>query len=442
LDKITFKGPIVTELEQQRRDAFMANEETPEAAIEGLRKMATKAFRRPLFEGELETYANVFKSELAAGEKFRNAVKSAMTAILCSKSFLFLPEGDEDQERHTLNDWEIASRLSYLLWSTMPDDELLTLAKQGKLQDKNTLRQQFRRLLADSRSDRFKDSFSKQWLYLRKVGMFAPDRKLYPNYDDHLEKSMVGESQAFFAEVVDSGGTLREFIDSDWTMLNPKLANFYKVPGITEDKFQRVSLRPEHHRGGLLTQASILSLTSDGTRHRPVHRGVWLNEVMLGKPPPPPPANVDPIEPTPADSPKATLRQKLDAHKEDPNCASCHAKIDPFGLAFDNYNAIGEWRTHEKVAGTGEDPPVDASGQLPDGRKFADAEDFKQLLLDDLDKFNHAFLEKLAIYGMRRTITFDDYEGIDKIAKVGKSSNYVVKDILEAFVLSDLFKRR
>ena len=442
LDKITFRGPIITETEQQRRDAFMAQEETPEAAIAGLKRMAEKAFRRPLYEGELDTYANVFKGELAAGEKFKDAVKSAMTAILCSKSFLFLSEGDENQERHTLNDWELASRLSYLLWSTMPDDALLAAAEKGQLQDPAILKKQFDRLLADPRSKRFKDSFAKQWLYLRKVGMFAPDRKIYRNYDDHLEKSMIGESQAFFGEVLDSGGTLREFIDSDWTMLNPRLAKFYKVPGITEDKFQRVSLKPEHKRGGLLTQASILSLTSDGTRHRPVHRGAWLSEVILGKTPPPPPANVDPIEPNPPDSPKATLREKLDAHTHDPSCASCHKKIDPYGLAFDNYNAIGEWRTHEKVEGTGEDPEVDASGELPDGRKFANAQEFKQLLLDDLDSFNHAFIEKLAIYGMRRTLTFDDHDELEEIAKDAKTSDYVVKDIVEAFVLSDLFKKR
>jgi mono/diheme cytochrome c family protein len=442
LDSITFKGPIVTELEKQRRDAYMAKEETLEAATQGLATMARNAFRRPLYVGELDTYTNIVKSELEAGEKFKDAVKSAMTAILCSKSFLFLSEGNEDAERHTLNDWEIASRLSYLLWSTMPDDELFGLAEKGKLQDKAVLNQQFQRLLADSRADRFKDSFSKQWLNLRKVGMFAPDRKIYPNYDDHLENSMVGESQAFFGEVLDSGGTLREFIDSDWTMLNPKLAGFYNIPGITEDKFQRVSLKPGDHRGGILTQASILSLTSDGTRHRPVHRGVWLKEVIYGKTPPPPPANVDPIEPTPPDSPKATLRQKLDAHKADPNCSACHAKIDPFGLSFDNYNAIGEWRTHEKGEGTGDDPPVDPSGQLPDGRKFANAEDFKKLVLDDLEKFNRAFVEKLAIYGMRRTLTLDDHEDLDKIAKAGSERDYVVKDIIEDFVLSDLFKKR
>jgi hypothetical protein len=297
-------------------------------------------------------------------------------------------------------------------------------------------------MLADPRSERFAKSFPTQWLRLRKVGIFAPDKKIYPNYDRHLEKSMIEEPLAFFREVLQKRLSLREFIDSDWTMVNPRLAEFYGLPPVAPDAFQRVALQTEHHRGGLLTQAAILSLTSDGTRHRPVHRGVWLMESIFGKSPPPPPANVDPIEPNPITAPKATIRMKLAAHIHDARCASCHKNIDPLGMAFDHYNAIGEWRTHEKVEGTGDDPPVNASGVMPDGRAFANAQEFKQLLLTDLDAFNHTFIEKLAIYGLRRTMTFDDRDKIEAIAKVGRDKDYCVADILEAFVLSDLFQQR
>ncbi|MEM7013856.1 MAG: DUF1592 domain-containing protein, partial [Verrucomicrobiota bacterium] len=436
------RGPIVTEQEQRRRDEYMASEETIEAVRVGFEKLAQRAFRRTLYEGELEIYINIVKGELKAGESFKNAVKTGMVAILCSKSFLFISEGDEGEDRHQLNDWELATRLSYLLWSTMPDDELFALAEKQQLRDPAVLKAQFKRMLADPRAERFTRSFSSQWLQLRKVGMFPPDKEIYPNYDDHLEQSMIGESQAFFAKVLNEDLTLREFIDSDWTMLNPRLAKFYDIPDIVEDRFQRVSLRPEDHRGGLLTNASILSLTSDGTRHRPVHRGAWLSEVFLGKEPPPPPANVDPIEPNPTDAPKATLRMQLEAHVHDPNCASCHKKIDPLGLAFDHYNAIGEWRTHEKVDGTGDDPPVNASGELADGRKFGDAKEFRQLLMADIDAFNETFVEKLAIYGMRRTMTIDDRKELEAIAKIGREKDYRVKDILKSFVLSDLFRLR
>jgi mono/diheme cytochrome c family protein len=443
IDSISMRGPIVTEEEQRRRNEYMATEQgNMDLVRAGLEAMAKRAFRRPLKEGELDTYLNIVEGEIAAGENFVDAIKSAMTAILCSKSFLFLAEGDQNADRQTLSDWELASRLSYFIWSTMPDDELIRAAEQGQLHDKHELQRQLARMLADPRSDRFIKSFPTQWLRLRKVGMFAPDRNIYPNYDSHLEQSMIEEPLAFFGEVLRKELTLREFIDSDWTMVNPRLAGFYGLPDFAVDQFQRVSLRPEHQRGGLLTQAAILSLTSDGTRHRPVHRGVWLSESIFGKTPPPPPANVDPIEPNPIDAPKATIRMKLQAHVHDPRCAACHRNIDPLGMAFDNYNAIGQWRTHEKVQGTGDDPPVDASGALPDGREFANAKEFKQLLMADLDAFNATFIEKLATYGMRRTMTFEDRNELKEIARVSREKDYRVADILEAFVLSDLFQKR
>lgn len=443
IDWISMRGPLVTEQEQQRRDEYLpADGDSLAQARSGLEAMARRAFRRPLEDGELNVYLAIVEGELAAGAPFPQAMKSAMTAMLCSKSFLYIAEGDEDADRHTLNDWEIATRLSYLLWSTMPDDELFELAAQGRLSDRNERRRQVARMLSDPRSRRFSHSFATQWLHLRKVGMFPPDKKIYPNYDSHLEQSMVQESIEYFHEVLHQGLTLSEFLDSDWTMVNPRLARFYGIPDITEDRFHRVKVDRRTHRGGLLTQASILSLTSDGTRHRPVHRGAWVSEVILGRTPPPPPANVDPIEPNPVDSPKATLRMKLAAHIHDPRCASCHRKIDPLGFAFENFNAIGEWRTHEVVEGTGSNPPVDSHGELADGRKFQTAGEFKQLLLEDIDQFNLTFIEKLATYGLRRAMTVDDREDLEAIARSGRESDYRVRAIIEAFVRSDLFTKR
>ena len=315
LDWVEWTGPIITDQEQQLRAAYLPAEEgNMDQVPVGLGKLARRAFRRPLIDGEVEKYVDLVDSELAAGADFRSAVKTGMLGILCSKSFLYLVEGSEDADRDTLNDHELASRLSYFLWSTMPDDELFDLAEQGTLHKLETLTQQVDRMLADPKAKRFSESFARQWLQLRKVGMFPPDSKLYPEYDPHLEQSMIGETTAFFAEVLKDNLSLREFLDSEWTMLNPRLAMHYGIADVVDDQFQRVSLRPEDHRGGLLTQASVLSLTSDGTRHRPVHRGVWLSEVIFGKSPPPPPANVDAIEPNPVDAPKATIRMKLEAH--------------------------------------------------------------------------------------------------------------------------------
>lgn len=445
LDSISWKGPIVTEEEQKRRDEYYPQQEgNLDQVREGLGRMARRAFRRPVTDEELDGYVRIVKSELAIGEKFRDAVKAGMHAILCSKSFLFMAEGDENQDRATLNDWEIASRLSYFLWSTMPDDELFSLAEQGKLRDRAVLAKQVERMLKDPKAARFSDSFAAQWLHLRKVGKFPPDKKLYPDYDAHLEKSMISETKAYFREVLEQGLTLREFLNSDWSMMNARMAQFYGLPdaNLPRDGFQRVSLPAGSHRGGLLTQAAILSLTSDGTRHRPVHRGAWLSESILGKTPPPPPANVDPIEPNPVDAPKATLRMKLEAHIHDARCATCHSKIDPLGLAFENYDAIGRWRTEEVVEGTGVNPPVNASGKMPDGREYRTPEEFKKLLLSDLETFNQAFLEKLATYGLRRTMSFDDRADLAAIAKASREKDYRLRDIVEALVVSDLFQKR
>ncbi len=449
LDAITWRGPIVTDEEQQRRREYMpTNEGNLQQARECLTTLATRAFRRPVTADEVDVYVKIVQGELDAKEKFRDAMKAGMAAILNSKSFLFLTEGDEKTSRSTLNDWELASRLSYFLWSTMPDDELFSLAQQGKLRDRAVLAQQFQRMIADPRAARFSDSFATQWLRLRKVGMFQPDKKLYPDYDKALENSMLAETKLFFREVLDRGLTLREFLNSDWSMLNELLAKHYGVEAAfaaakqrenSSGEFVRVAFSPEAHRGGLLTQASILSLTSDGVRHRPVHRGVWLSEAIFGKSPPPPPANVDPI-PTNPTGPKSTLRQKLEAHIHDARCAACHSRIDHLGLAFENFDAIGRWRTEEVTDGVGANPQVVSSGKFPDGREYRNADEFKQLLLKDLDTFNHAVLEKLAIYGLRRTMTFTDRDELKKIAAVSKAKDYRLKDLVEALVCSDLFQ--
>lgn len=449
LDTVSIRGPIITPQEQQRRDEYMPviagdSDDNLELARQGLARLAQLAFRRPVADNELDGYLGIVKAEIEAGEKYVDAVKAGMLAILCSKSFLFIAEGDENKDLQTLNDWEIASRLSYLLWSTMPDDELFALASEGKLQDRSERAKQVTRMLADPRSSRFSESFSSQWLHLRKVGQFPPDKNLFPDYDSNLESSMVGEPKAFFDEVLQQGLTLREFLDSDWTMVNARLARFYGLSenGVARDAFQRIALPVASERGGLLTQAAILSLTSDGTRHRPVHRGVWLSESIFGKTPPPPPANVDPIEPNPVNEPKATLRMKLEAHVHDARCATCHSKIDPLGLAFENYDAIGRWRTEESVEGTGANPTINASGKLSDGRVYQTPKEFKQLLLQDLDTFNAAFIETLATYGMRRTMSFDDRDELATIAEASRVNDYRLKDIVESFVLSDLFLKR
>jgi hypothetical protein len=444
VDWVEWEGPLMPDGATYAQREYMPKETGNfDQVREVLTRFVERSFRRPGTPEEIDQFAALVKNEVAAGEPFDAAMKTGLLAVICSKDFLYLVEGSHEDIGGKIDDWELAARLSYFLWSTMPDETLFGLARNGTLHQPEVLRAQVKRMLADSKASRFTESFPSDWLQLQQVGMFPPDKKLYPDYDAYLEKSMVGETTAFFREVLEKGLSLREFLDSNWTMANARLAAHYGLPNVNEDRFLRVALRPEDNRGGILTQASILSLTSDGTRHRPVHRGKWVLESIFGKPPPPPPANVSAIEPTPATQAKATLRMKLAAHMKDANCASCHKKIDPLGMAFDNYDAIGRFRTEEIVSdGVGDNPKVDASGELIDGRKFTNAAEFKTLLVQDIDKFNLTFIEKLANYALRRVMTVDDRHALTELAKKSKERDYRLDIIVEELVLSELFKKR
>lgn len=486
LDTVEWEGPMLPSwpTPAYRRIYFRGEGAAQDTgyARQILARFAERAYRRPIQPAEVDRLVRLFAKSQQIGDSFEASVQTALLAVLSSKSFLYLVEGQQSaapmpagpqmqsigspptskaaggpahgtagKASHPasaaaaslLTDWEIASRLSYFLWSTMPDERLLALARDGRLHQPAVLRAEVQRMMADRRIDAFADSFPRQWLQLRRVGMFPPDRKLYPSYDDYLEKSMVEETTAFFREVMLHNLSIGQFLNSDWTMLNRRLAEHYGISGVQGEAFQRVTLKPEDHRGGLLTQASILSLTSDGTRHRPVHRGKWILESILGKAPPPPPANVPALTTSAPNQPKTSLRAKLEAHRQDPNCAACHRKIDPLGLAFDNYDAIGHWRTVETVSdGAGVNPTIDPSGVLPDGRRFADAAGLKRLMLADADKFAAAFTEKLATYAMRRAMTFGDRARLQRISLQNRSDGGRLASLIQTLVTSDLFQRR
>lgn len=442
LDWIEWEGPLVSSAEKATRvDVLPAESASDEEVANSLQRFASRAWRRPVDQKELAPYLAAYLSEREAGEGVQTAYQAALLGVLTSRHFTYLVEGDLER-RDQLTDWELASRLSYLLWSSMPDEALFDCAAKGQLSG-DALETQVDRLLSDAKIDRFVEDFPRQWLQLHRLGMFPPDAKLYPDYDVWLEESMRGEVVEYFRRVFNENLSIESFIDSDWTMANPRLCEFYGLPTPSEAGFQPVALQPSDQRGGLLTTGAILGLTSDGTRHRPVHRGVWVSEAMFGKSPPPPPANVDPIEPNPVDQPKATVRQKLLAHAENANCAACHRKIDPLGFAFDQYDAIGQFRTHERVLkGTGAEPLADASGELPDGRSFKNAKEFKQLLLDDRDQFLHAFVEQLCTYALRRVLTVDDQDDVNAIVAQAKTDGYRLNDIVRAVALSDLMRKR
>jgi len=286
LDSIDWEGPIVDSWPTAaHRQIFFDEKATKDAAYarEILSRFAERAWRRPLRSGEADRLVKLFEQGQKFGTNFELSVKTALLAVLCSKNFLYLEEGSIEAPSTQLTDWELASRLSYFLWSSMPDARLIELARANKLHGSATLHAEVQRMLAHPKAAEFADAFPYQWLQLRRVGMFTPDKVLYPDYDENLEKSMIRESVGFFGDVLRRNASLREFLDSDWTMLNERLAKHYGIDGVKGEQLRRVALKPEDHRGGLLTQASVLSLTSDGTRHRPVHRGVWLLESIIGK---------------------------------------------------------------------------------------------------------------------------------------------------------------
>ncbi len=458
VDSVEWDGPLLPEADQKKRKGFFPSKSGDIAeARECLRRFASRAWRRPITEAELARHVRVLEQELAAGESFRSAYRGALIAVLTSKNFFYLEEGSSTERRDKLTDWELASRLSFFLWSSLPDDVLVATAQAGELKRPEVLRAQLRRMLADSKAARFAESFPQQWLQLHRVGQFPPDAGIYPDYDKWLERSMVFETTGYFGEVFSGNLSLREFLISDWTVLNPRLGMHYGIAArpmaaasterqsaaVLAPGFQRVALPAGSHRGGLLTHASILSLTSDGTRHRPVHRGVWVSEAIFGRTPPPPPPNVEPLEPTPSDQPKATIRQQLEAHATHAICASCHQKIDSLGFAFDSFDAIGRWRTEEQVlGGRGANPAVNASGTLPDGRAFKGTDEFKELLAQDLDRFAEAFIEQLSTYALRRAMTIDDAAAIKAIAQASKADGYKLRSVIEHFVMSDLFAKR
>jgi len=447
IDSVEWDGPIVDSwpTAAHQRIFFGGEKAAKDMAYarEIVARFAECAWRRPVQPAEVERLLKPVEQSLALGDSFEAAVKNGLIATLCAKSFLYLVEGNAHAPAPNLTDWELASRLSYFLWSSMPDQRLLDLARDGKLHETATLHTEVRRMLADEKAAAFAESFPRQWLQLRRVGMFPPDKLLYPEYDENLEESMVAETIGFFADVLKRNAGLREFLDSDWTLLNERLATHYGIPGPRGDKLQRVALKPEDHRGGLLTQGAVLSLTSDGQRHRPVHRGVWVMESIIGRPPGAPPANVPALDTPKAGGPKETVRERIERHRSDPNCATCHRRMDPLGVAFDNYDAIGRWRTVETMKeGAGADPKLDPSGELLDGRKFADANGLKKLLLEDIDKFAVAFADKLATYALRRSMTFSDREELKHVTEQTKADDYQLASMIEALATSPLFQKR
>jgi hypothetical protein len=381
------------------------------------------------------------KAKLAKGYSFEEALRVGLKAAMVAPDFLFLRE-----TAGKLDDFALASRLSYFLWSSMPDEELLSLAAQRKLGQPETLRAQVERLLKNPKAESFTKNFVGQWLNLRNIDATQPDYTLYPEFSDGLKEAMLQEPFAFFDEVLKNDLSLANFVASDFSLLNAPLANLYGISGLEGREFRKVALPPQIHRGGVLTMAAVLKVTANGTSTSPIIRGAWVLDRILGTPPPKPPVDVEAVEPDIRGA--TTIREQLAKHRQLPECASCHAKIDPPGFALENFDVMGGWRENYRRTDKGEaisgkrykkGPVVDASDVLPDGRRFKNIDEFKQLLLKDKDQLARALAEKLVTYATGGAPAAMDKPELDAIVRATRSKDYGFRTLLHEIVQSKLF---
>ena len=400
-----------------------------------IRPLASRAFRRRVTEGEIEGLTLVFFGARDRGETVERATQMALAAMLVSPSFLFRIETSPPPgASRNLNDFEIASRLSYFLWSSMPDNDLFRAAVRGELRSPEQVVAQARRMLRDPKAVALASNFGGQWLGLRGLDEIDPDPQRFPTFDAALRGAMRQETEFFFEHVVREDRSILEFLDADYTFVNERLARHYEISGITGEAFQKVSLDPRQ-RGGLLGHASILTVTSNPTRTSPVKRGKWILENLFAAPPPEPPANVPELADGKSGQLTGTLRQRMEQHRADPACATCHKLMDPIGFGLENYDAIGAWRTRDG------DAAVDASGELPDGRGFQGPGELRSLLAQRKDDFRRCFIEKMLTYGLGRGLEYYDACAVERIAAASAAADDRISVMIAEIVSSPAFRQ-
>lgn len=401
-------------------------------AERAIRHLAPRAYRRPATRDEIKKLEGFYQLAIDHSEGVAGGLELAIQAMLVSPHFLFRaeegPAPTDPDVHYDIADYHFASRLSYFLWSSMPDPELMETVRDGSLHNPRTLRNQVRRMLRDPRSKALAENFGGQWLQFRNLQVVDPDPDLYPEFTDELRVAMAGETTHFFAEIVAEDRSILDFVDADYTYVNEPLAAHYGIDGIAGPEFQRIPV-DKARRGGLLGQASVLTVTSMPTRTSPVLRGLWVLENLLASHPPPPPPDVPALEAADID-PNATMREKLNKHREDASCASCHDRIDPLGFGLENYNAIGKWRTEDQGK------PVDSSGVLPDGTSFDGPAALKEVLMERKDDFVRCLAEKMLTYALGRGLEDYDEPALNEIVENVSRRDYRFSELVYEVVRS------
>ena len=435
------KGPGET-LSRQRifvcRPA--SGKDEPSCAKKILSTLAHRAYRRPVTDGDLQPLLGLYNAGRGKGD-FDAGIRMALRGMLVSMGFLFRTERDPENlgpdTVYRISDLELASRLSFFLWSSIPDDQLRGMAESGKLKDPVVLEQQVRRMLADSRSKALIANFAGQWLYLRNVAKKVPDPNVFPDFDENLREALQQETELFFESIVREDHSVLDLLNADYTFLNERLARHYGIPGVYGNHFRRVKLDNEERRG-LLGKGSLLMVTSYNTRTSPVLRGKWVLENILGTPPPPPPPNVPSLKDD-KNTKAMTMRQRMEQHRANPACAVCHKVMDPIGFALENFDATGGFRT---TNGGPDKTPIDVSGSLPDGTAFQGPAELRQILASHSEQFVVTFTEKLLTYALGRGVNYVDAPVVRKIVRGAAPGNYRWSALVLGIVQSTPFQMR
>lgn len=446
--EMTVEGPLHDEWPPAGHRNVIGSEIDPQKVDIGrtLAVFAGKAFRRPVQESEVGHYVDHVVKRVANGVPREEAITQGLTAILCSPHFLFLDEGDASK-RGELDDFQLASRLSYAFWSSMPDERLMRLAGEGRLSEPAVLGAEIDRLIDDPRSSAFAEHFTDAWLALYKLGSMPPGSRQFPAYyRDRLESAMKTETRLFVEDMLRRNGAVGEFISARHSFLNGGLARHYGLPDVAGDGFRKVSFPKEVRRAGLLGHASVLTATANGVETSPVVRGVWVLESLLGTPPSPPPPDVPPIEPDTRGA--TTIREQLAKHRNVAACADCHSKIDPWGFALEFYDPIGGFRENypfirpDGIAGNGRGSPIDGSSELPGGKFINDETGLRTELLKRKYQFTRNLVDKFLTYATGRELTFRDRAEVDRISHEAAESGYGLRDLLRLSLQSGIFRSR
>ena len=446
VDTVTITGPYAAQVGDtpSRARVFVCRPESaadePACARQIVTTLARRAYRRPVTDAEVATLLDFYETARSAGKGFEGGVQQALRRLLMSPDFIFRIERDpvaaEPGTSYRVGDLELASRLAFFLWSSIPDDELLTLAEQGRLRDPGVLDQQVRRMLRDERARSLVTNFAGQWLYLRNVPHTAPDTRVFPDFDENLREAVRRETELLFETIVREDSSVLELLNARYTFVNERLARHYGMPNIYGSHFRRIELSNDDVRGGLLGQASILMVTSYPTRTSPVLRGKWLLQNVLGTPPPDPPANVPSLEETTSDGQTRSMREAMSQHRANPVCASCHKVMDPLGFALENFDAVGAWRA------TDSHTPIDATGTMPGGAPFDGPRELREALLSDPDQFIRVVTERLLTYALGRGVEHYDHPAIRAIGRGAAQNDYRFSTLILGIVESMPFQMR